>query len=193
MRDRTRWARLRTTWAANWRIFAEGRIGLVGVTLLVAVGLLALLHPLLLATVWDREIYDPITGFTKGTSFPSAPSWTHPLGVSRFGRDVLSQLMYSVRVAFGLGIMAAAISVSFGTLVGCIAAFYRGRAIDTLFMRLANFLMIFPTFTLLDQASRPAQQKSFSCMAQMANPMCCRSSSSRHRIRPNWIRSIRRK
>jgi ABC-type dipeptide/oligopeptide/nickel transport system permease subunit len=57
--------------------------------------------------------------------------------------------MYSVRVAFGLGVLAAAISVSVGTMVGCLAAFYRNTLVDTVFMRLANFLMIFPTFTLL--------------------------------------------
>jgi peptide/nickel transport system permease protein len=149
MRDRPRWARQRQAWAANWRIFAEGRIGLVGVALLTVVAVLALAHPLLLATVWDPQVYDPITGFTNDAAFPSPPAWGHLLGVSRFGRDVLSQLMYSVRVAFGLGILAAAISVSLGTVVGCLAAFYRGRIVDTLFMRLANFLMIFPTFTLL--------------------------------------------
>jgi peptide/nickel transport system permease protein len=143
------WARTRERWAENARIFAEGRIGLVGVGLLAAVALLALVHPLLMATVWDPQIYDPIGGFTRDTPLPADPSWAHPLGLSRFGRDVLSQLMYSVRVAFGLGVLAAAISVSVGTLVGCLAAFYRDTIVDTFFMRLANFLMIFPTFTLL--------------------------------------------
>jgi peptide/nickel transport system permease protein len=145
----SRWTRLRSLWAENWCIFVEGRIGLLGLALLAAVGALALAHPVLLATAWDPQVYDPINGFTKDAAFPSPPSWSHLLGVSRFGRDVLSQLMYSVRVAFGLGILAAAISVSLGTVVGCLAAFYRNTFVDTLFMRLANFLMIFPTFTLL--------------------------------------------
>jgi len=146
---RGRWGHLRAEWAANWRIFAEGRVGPIGLGLIALVGLLALSHPLLLLTVWDPEIYDPIHGFTRQSAFPAPPSWEHPLGVSRFGRDVLSQLMYSVRVAFVLGVLAALISVSIGTVVGCLAAFYRGTYIDALFMRLANFLMIFPTFTLL--------------------------------------------
>jgi peptide/nickel transport system permease protein len=142
-------SRARQRWAENVRVFVEGRIGVVGVALLTAIALFALVHPLLLATVWDPQIYDPMGGFTRDTALPAAPSWAHPLGLSRFGRDVLSQLMYSVRVAFGLGVFAAAISVSVGTLVGCLAAFYRDTLVDTLFMRLANFFMIFPTFTLL--------------------------------------------
>lgn len=139
----------RHAWGESWRIFVEGRIGPVGLAIIVAIGLLALVHPVLLATVWDPQVYDPIHGFTRRASFPAPPSWEHPLGVSRFGRDVLSQLMYSVRVAFVLGILAALISVSIGTVVGCLAAFYRGTVVDAVFMRLANFLMIFPIFTLL--------------------------------------------
>jgi peptide/nickel transport system permease protein len=139
----------RDRWSANVKRFAEGRIGLIGVGLLAVVAALAVVHPLLLATVWDPAVYDPVNGFTRNTAFPAPPSWTHLLGLSRFGRDILSELMYSVRVAFGLGVLAAVISVSTGTIVGCLAAFYRNTFIDTAFMRLANFLMIFPTFTLL--------------------------------------------
>jgi len=139
----------RSEWATSWRLFVEGRVGLVGLALITAFGLLALVHPLLLATVWDPEVYHPIYGFTREAVFPAGPSWAHPLGISRFGRDVLSELMYSVRVAFVLGILAALISVTIGTVVGCLAAFYRTTFVDTFFMRLANFLMIFPTFTLL--------------------------------------------
>jgi peptide/nickel transport system permease protein len=146
---RGRLARLRRSWGENWRVFVDGRVGPIGLAILVATGLLALAHPLLLATIWDPEIYDPIHGFTRADAFPIPPSWEHPLGVSRFGRDVLSQLMYSVRVAFVLGILAALISVTLGTVVGCLAAYYRGRLVDAFFMRLANFLMIFPMFTLL--------------------------------------------
>lgn len=135
--------------ASAWRLFVEGRVGPIGLTLIALIGAFALVHPLLLATVWDPGVYHPVTGFTRETNFPSPPSWAHPLGVSRFGRDVLSQLMYSVRVAFVLGILAALISVSIGTVVGCLAAYYRGRIFDAVLMRTANFVMIFPTFTLL--------------------------------------------
>ncbi len=141
--------RARDRWAENWRIFVAGRIGPFGLALLAAVGSLALLHPLLLAFVWDPEIYHPVNGFTSDVALPSAPSLEHPLGISRFGRDVLSQLMYSVGIAFGLGILAAVISVSIGTVIGCLAAYFRNTLVDGFFMRLANFLMIFPVFTLL--------------------------------------------
>jgi peptide/nickel transport system permease protein len=141
--------RMRERLSEGWRIFVEGRIGVIGLVLLAFVGLLALLHPVLLATVWDPELYHPVNGFTTGVPLPSGPSLAHPLGLSRFGRDVLSQLMYSVGVAFGLGILAAVISVTIGTVVGCLAAYYRDTLVDAAFMRLANFLMIFPVFTLL--------------------------------------------
>lgn len=146
---RGRFEALRRSWGASWRVFVDGRVGPIGLAIIAMTGLLALAHPVLLRTVWDPEIYHPIQGFTRLGAFPAPPSWDHPLGVSRFGRDVLSQLMYSVRVAFVLGILAALISVTLGTVVGCVAAYYRATVVDAVLMRLANFLMIFPMFTLL--------------------------------------------
>ncbi len=136
-------------WRTNWRIFTESRVGPVGLAIIAFFGLLALLQPVLVGTFWDPQVYDPVYGFTTYDTFPIPPRPEHLLGVSRFGRDILSELMYSVRVAFILGIVAALISVSIGTVVGCLAAFYRGRLVDTFFMRLANFLIILPTLTLL--------------------------------------------
>lgn len=46
-----------------WRTFLGTRIGPVGVGIVVVVGLMALIHPILLATVWPSSIYDPEKGF----------------------------------------------------------------------------------------------------------------------------------
>jgi peptide/nickel transport system permease protein len=125
---------------------------------------LAVLHPLLMATVWDPEIYDPALGNDPEILRSPSPStlnvktcWQeglsaclrHPLGTSPGGQDILSQLMFSTRMAFILGILAAVVTVSLATTVGCLAAYFRGTIIDTLFMRLANFIQIFPTLSLL--------------------------------------------
>ena len=65
-----RWDRIRRDWSASWRIFVEGRVGPIGLGLIAVFGLLALAHPLLLATAWDPEVYDPVHGFTRAAAFP---------------------------------------------------------------------------------------------------------------------------
>lgn len=48
----------------NWEIFSRNRLGVVGVVLVAFFGFLAILHPILMATVWSDQIdiYDPVRG-----------------------------------------------------------------------------------------------------------------------------------
>jgi len=64
------------------------------------------------------------------------------------GRDILSQLMYSTRNEFVLGLVAALITVTIATSIGAIAAYF-GKWIDMLFMRLADLMNILPFIALL--------------------------------------------
>ena len=60
--------------------------------------------------------YDPIaqqdivrTGFLP-------PSLEHPLGTDRFGRDVLSRIIYGARVSLSIAFVAVAIAITIGTI-----------------------------------------------------------------------------
>jgi peptide/nickel transport system permease protein len=46
----------------QWAVFRAGRIGVVGLVIIGLFTLGALIHPVLLATVWERSVYDPVTG-----------------------------------------------------------------------------------------------------------------------------------
>ncbi|NDJ36369.1 MAG: ABC transporter permease [Chloroflexi bacterium] len=139
------WNSLRSSWA----IFSENPIGMIGLVIIFIFGLMALSHPILMATVWDAATYDPIVGFDYTIdSHPSAPSAAHLLGTDPIGRDVLSQLLYSTSSEFGLGIVAALVTVTIGTSIGAVAAFY-GGVIDSVLMRLADLVIMIPSLPLL--------------------------------------------
>lgn len=144
--------RLRLLWRSlltNFRLFSENPIGLIGVFIIVLFALMALAHPFLIQNVWNRSIYDPVTGYDARIPFhPSAPSADHLLGTDPLGRDVLSQLMFGTRAAFALGIVAALVTVSIATTVGAVSAYY-GGILDTLFMRLADLIIMTPIITFL--------------------------------------------
>jgi peptide/nickel transport system permease protein len=58
--------RLRLLWRAlrtNWSLFAENKVGLVGLAIIGIFALMALAHPVLMATVWEKRIYDPQGGY----------------------------------------------------------------------------------------------------------------------------------
>ena len=134
---------------SGWGIFVESRLGLLSAVTVLVFALMALAHPILMATVWDSETFDPVTGYAfDQVEQPAPPSWRHLLGTDPLGRDVLSQLLYSTRSEFILGITAAVVTVGIATLVGAMAAYY-GGVLDAFFMRLADLIIALPTISLL--------------------------------------------
>lgn len=137
----------------NWELFKESRVGLIGLSIIVFYGLLSISHPILMATIWERAIYDPVNGYDpvvvqQGGQHPAPPSARHWLGTNENGRDVFSQLAYSARSEFFLGVMAALITVIIGTLIAAASAYY-GGFVDTFFMRLADVAVLFPVIAFL--------------------------------------------
>jgi peptide/nickel transport system permease protein len=133
----------------NWALFAQNPIGLLGLGVIVFYGLFALAHPILINTVWDPVIYDPVSGFDMTIPFhPASPSARHLLGTDPLGRDVLSQLMFSTRYEFALGLIAAFVTITIATTIGAVAAYF-GGALDMVLMRLVNLVIMVPLLPIL--------------------------------------------
>lgn len=78
---------------------------------------------------------------------PGTESWegyTHWLGTDGQGRDMLSAMLYGTRISLLVGLASGLIALTFGTLIGLIAAF-RGGWVDTLLMRIVDLQLSFPT------------------------------------------------
>ena len=95
------------------------------------------------------RIYDPVIGYAfDETRQPAPPSLSHPLGTDPLGRDILSQLMFSARSEFLLGLLAATVTVTIGTVVGAVSAYF-GGLVDTILMRLADIMIMMPAISVL--------------------------------------------
>jgi peptide/nickel transport system permease protein len=144
--------RLKLFWRAvrtNVALFAENPIGLIGLAIILLFASLIVIHPILMRTVWDRNVYDPVVGIDLTIPFhPAPPSPDHLLGTDPLGRDVLSQLMWGTRSAFILGSIAALVTFFIATTVGAISAYF-GGIVDAAFMRLADLVLMTPAITIL--------------------------------------------
>ncbi|HEX2405176.1 MAG TPA: hypothetical protein VHM29_10790, partial [Acidimicrobiia bacterium] len=60
---RVRLRLMRRSLSRNWALFAENKIGFVGLAIIAVFALMAVLQPILIATVWDPRVYDPQTGY----------------------------------------------------------------------------------------------------------------------------------
>ena len=71
----------------------------------------------------------------------------YKLGTDNYGRDILSRLIYGVRVSLSVGFVAVLISLTIGIFFGAVAGYYRGW-VDSNIMWLINVVWAIPTILL---------------------------------------------
>jgi peptide/nickel transport system permease protein len=84
-------------------------------------------------------------GIFPGTFDPPSPD--HLLGTTKFGRDVLSRMIYGARASLTIALPAITFSVIVGVIFGVIAGFYGGW-IDSIIMRIMDVFLAFPGLIL---------------------------------------------
>ena len=111
----------------------------VGGVILIALGLVALLAPVIAP-------YDPDAQVLLDRL--QSPSAAHPWGTDGLGRDLLSRAIWGARVSLAVGVSATAITIVVGSLIGMTAG-YAGGWIDNVLMRAADVFIAIPAFLLL--------------------------------------------
>ncbi len=123
--------------------FAASKVAVIGFVVVVIVALLALLAPLLAPqNPYDLAQLD----IMDGRLAPGAKSLTGMvfwLGTDDQGRDMLSGIMYGLRISLSVGVGSAVIAGVVGSSLGLLAA-YVGGWVETAIMRLVDLQLSFP-------------------------------------------------
>jgi peptide/nickel transport system permease protein len=81
--------------------------------------------------------------FKPPVGMPDA-DWSNLLGTDNQGRDVLSAIMYGMRISLLVGLLSVLFAIVVGVAIGLLAG-YAGGFIDTVLMRIADVQLTFPT------------------------------------------------
>lgn len=128
----------RSQWADVWDQFKTHRGAVIGMAFFVFICLAVLLGPYL----WTLD-----SNFIDIRSKNQGPSFAHPLGTDQLGRDTFSSVLQGGRVSLAVGVVAMALALFLGTLVGVVAGYF--RKLDGPLMRLTDLFLALPILPLL--------------------------------------------
>ncbi len=128
---------------AVYRIRFSKRI-VFGSMLLAFIAAIAILAPRLAPITYE---YSPLSVHLDHINLPpNSPG--HLFGTDYLGRDVFAETIWGSRASLIVGLFAALIAVSFGSIWGSLSAF-AGGIIDTIMMRTVDGLLSIPSIILL--------------------------------------------
>jgi peptide/nickel transport system permease protein len=124
--------------------FCESRLALAGLALFVAIALMAILAPLIAPqNPYDLAVLDIMDGRLEPGSRNGDDTMTFWLGTDDQGRDMLSGIMYGLRISLMVGAGSALLACIVGASLGLLAAYVGGRT-DSAIMRLVDLQLSFP-------------------------------------------------
>ena len=121
-----------------FRRIRRDKSGLAGAVIILALVLSAFLAPVFTP-------YDPVK--QNLGEMLSAPSFKHPLGTDRYGRDVLTRILYGCQYALIIGVGVVAIQLFVGVTLGLTAGYY-GGFIESVIMRFTDVFLSIPSIVL---------------------------------------------
>jgi len=125
-------------WRRVLRRFLRHRLALASLIVL-----LVLVVASFMGGTLARYRYDDLTA-----DFSTGPSLRHWFGTDTIGHDTFAQVLRGARRSLLVAFLVAALSTSFGALIGALAGYYRG-IIDLILMRFTDLFLTIPTLAVL--------------------------------------------
>ena len=124
--------------------YKKNRAALVGFIVVVLLVFTAMFAPIVapyspdIQNLADRLI--PPMWDAKGVS-------SHVLGTDDFGRDLFSRIIFGSRISLMVGAISVGVSLSFGLVMGIVAAYFGGKT-DLFIMRIVDIMLSIPAILL---------------------------------------------
>ncbi|MEM1235600.1 MAG: ABC transporter permease [Pseudomonadota bacterium] len=145
----------KSQWAEVWGQFRRHRGAMISLFILVAIVLGTYLGPF----IWRADpqaIPSTVDMIKQRDARPiyvalwdsgAKIQWANPLGTDNLARDNLARLMYGGQVSIAVGLLAMALSIVLGTLVGVTAGYF--KRLDAPLMRLTDLFLALPLLPLI--------------------------------------------
>lgn len=130
--------RKRSQWRDVWTRLRRNKLAMVAMVIVILLILVAIFADFI--APYDYAKQDIRNKF----QFPNSE---HLLGTDNFGRDLLSRIIHGGRISLLVSVMAVAIALVTGSLLGATAGYFGGMY-ESVVMRLMDIVMAIPGFLL---------------------------------------------
>ncbi|MHA1345868.1 MAG: ABC transporter permease [Candidatus Heimdallarchaeaceae archaeon] len=122
----------------SWKVYRRNWMGVTGLILLSIIVTLAILGPSI----------TPYESHERSDDIFQPPGNGHLLGTNRFGEDVFTILLDSLRISLLVGVVAGSLTVILGTTIGVTSAYIGGWG-DTVIMRITDVILVIPALPVM--------------------------------------------
>ncbi|MDR5684447.1 MAG: ABC transporter permease [Armatimonadota bacterium] len=126
----------------GWYRFSRNVLSVAGLAIVTSIIFAAIFAPYVAPYPHHAAAY------VDFSSASQPPSWQHPFGTDRVGRDVLSRVVFGYRSALLMGIVVLALVVPVGVFLGLVAGYLRGSFLDAVIMRTTDVFLSVPPLVL---------------------------------------------
>ena len=126
-------------------------MGMLGLTILIVFAAMAAFPAQIMwvfSTVGGLDYpygpHDEVASYGTGTE----PSSEHPFGTDSRGNDVLARVIYGARISLMIGVLAAAVAMVLGSIVGLLSGYWGGWR-DEVLMRVTDVFLVLPWLVLM--------------------------------------------
>ncbi len=122
----------------SWRIVRSNSMATAGFAIIALLVIVAIFAPLI--APHPPQAQNLQNGLAD-------PSFQHPFGTDKTGRDIFSRVLYGTRYALAIAVVVIALETVIGVSLGLVAGYYRGKVDETI-MRLLDVLVSIPPLLL---------------------------------------------
>lgn len=124
----------------TWRRFKKDKFAMVGLFILIALFLIAIIVPFMID--YDQQVI-----YQDTSRRLQDPSKEHIMGTDVYGRDIFVRVLYGSRVSLTIGFVAVGVSLIIGGAIGVVSAYF-GGVLDSILMRIMDVFLAVPPILL---------------------------------------------
>ena len=121
----------------SFRALVANRLALIGLLIVLALVVMALIGPLFVGSPTDQVLADRLM----------APGAAHWFGTDELGRDILSRVVHGSQITVRIVLMVSLIVGPVGLTIGIVAGYF-GGPVDAVLMRITDIFLSLPRLVL---------------------------------------------